>query len=330
MECPSTVCDIAKYPRYCAYSPFGPDADCTLDVCCPEYSVYAYIPRLIPNVIFVTAFGAVLAAHIIAGLQMKQWWFLGCMVVGCLDEMLGYVGRIMMSQNPWDFKAFMIQVVCVTTAPVFFCAAIYVLLAKTTSTFGQSFLRFNPVFYWAFILFDIVSLALQAVGGALSSVTAGKNHSGVKLALAGLAIQVITLVIFCGLYADYLWRYLKSEQFRQRAIRRPSFGRRLKRFYAFESLAVVAILVRCVFRLHELKDGYTPANQVLQKERLFIGLEGVPVILAAFFLYVGHPGLIFSGRNARRSPTSSLAKEHELERRSTLEHREQATKETAK
>lgn len=142
--------------------------------------------------------------------------------------------------------------------------------------FGSSFSRFNPsLFYWIFIPCDIISLALQAAGGALSSVSSGNNDKGVHLALAGLALQVITLVIFCGLYGDYLWRYFKSEEFKARASTQRSFGLRLKVFYAFEALAVVAILVRCAFRVHELKEGYKPWNEMLQREELFIGLEGV-------------------------------------------------------
>lgn len=186
-----------------------------------------------------------------------------------------------------------IYTVCITTAPVFFCAAIYVLLAKTISKFGRSFSRFNPsLFYWVFIPCDILSLVFQAAGGALSSISSGKNDTGVGLALAGLAFQVITLVIFYCLCVDYLWRYFNSEQFRQHANRHPSFVGRLKRFYALQSLAVIAILVRCAFRVHELKKGYTPSNEMLQQEGLFIGLEGVPTLLAALFLAVGHPGLI--------------------------------------
>jgi hypothetical protein len=116
---------------------------------------------------------------------------------------------------------------------------------------------------------------LQAAGGALSSVSSGKNDKGIQLALAGLALQVITLVIFCALYGDYLWRYFKSGEFGARASTQQSFGLRLKLFYAFEALAVVAILVRCAFRVHELRKGYKPENKMLHQEGLFIGLEGV-------------------------------------------------------
>ncbi|KAK2605361.1 hypothetical protein N8I77_008200 [Diaporthe amygdali] len=291
--------------------PFGPDANCTLEICGPDFSVYGYIPGLSSNAIFLAIFAVAMLAHVIIGLIWKQWWFMCCMVAGCVDEILGYAGRVWMNQDLWNFKAFMIQVVCVTTAPVFFCAAIYVLLAKTNVgdrilAFGPSFSRFNPaLFYWIFIPCDVVSLVLQAAGGALSSTSSGKNQAGINLALAGLALQVIFLVIFCGLYADYLWRYFQSEEFLARAHTQKSFARRLKLFYASEALAVAMILMRCAFRVHELKDGYTQSNQMLRHEELFIGLEGVPIVLAAFFLAVGHPGLIFGDGTRRRSPLAS-------------------------
>lgn len=143
-------------------------------------------------------------------------------------------------------------------------------------SFGPSFSRFNPaLFYWIFIPCDILSLALQAAGGALSSVSSGRNSKGIDLALAGLALQVITLVIFCALYGDYLWRYFKSEEFKARASTQKSFALRLRLFYVSEALAVIAILLRCAFRVHELRKGYLPTNEMLHREELFVGLEGV-------------------------------------------------------
>lgn len=86
---------------------------------------------------------------------------------------------------------------------------------------------------------------------------------------------MITLVIFCALYGDYLWRYFKSEEFKTRANTQQSFGLRLRLFYASEALAVVMILVRCAFRVHELRKGYQRENEMIHREELFIGLEGV-------------------------------------------------------
>lgn len=126
----------------------------------------------------------------------------------------------------------------------------------------------------------MVSLVLQGVGGALSAVSMGHDQTGVGLAITGLILQVVTLVIFCALYVDYLWRLFKSPEFKARIERANpsmlmSMKKRIKVFYAFEGLAVILILLRCAFRVYELSKGYTPSNKMLQHENMFIGLEGV-------------------------------------------------------
>lgn len=54
--------------------------------------------------------------------------------------------------------------------------------------------------------------------------------------------------------------------------------------------ATLLILARCAFRCYELKDGY--GGDAVADEGLFIGLEGVLVVVAAFALGIGHPGLV--------------------------------------
>ncbi|ROW17761.1 hypothetical protein VPNG_00723 [Cytospora leucostoma] len=289
---------------------FGPQANCTLAACSPKLSVYGYIPSFATNLAFVILFSLAMMLHMGIGAWSRSFFFMGCMAAGCIDEIVGYAGRMWMSHDLWNFRAFMIQIVCITTAPVFFSAAIYVMLAQTIIVFGPQFSRFNAkLLYWAFILCDVISLVLQGVGGTLSAMSSGENKAGVQLALAGLASQVATLVIFCALYADYLWRMLRSPSFRARA-NRPNPSRtmsltaRIKIFYAFEALAIALILMRCAFRVHELRKGYTPWNKMLRHEDLFIGLEGVPIVIAVYALVIGHPGLIFDGTD-HRSPFSS-------------------------
>lgn len=149
------------------------------------------------------------------------------------------------------------------------------------AVFGPQLSRFNPnFFYWVFIICDLVSLVLQGVGGALSAESLGDSDMGVNLALAGLILQVATLLVFCALYADYLWRLFKSPGFRARTNRENpswlmSFSTRMKVFYVFEGLAIAMILLRCAFRVSELRKGYTSSNEMLRHEDKFIGLEGV-------------------------------------------------------
>lgn len=89
---------------------FGPDANCTLALCSPEWSVYSYRPALGANIAFLALFFAAMILHVGIGAKRHAWSFMACMVAGCLDEMLGYAGRVWMFYDLWNFNAFMIQV----------------------------------------------------------------------------------------------------------------------------------------------------------------------------------------------------------------------------
>jgi hypothetical protein len=126
--------------------------------------------------------------------------------------------------------------------------------------------RFNPKFFvWTFIPCDVLSLILQALGGALSSIQAGtSNKSGVHISMAGLIFQVITLVIFVGLFVDYVVRYHRKSA---AGPLRPA----MRVFLTFLFLAIIFILARCAFRIDELSDGYN--GPLIHNEQAFMWLE---------------------------------------------------------
>lgn len=131
---------------------FGPQANCTLDICPVEISVYGYRPSLAANITFIALYAVAGLIHAYLGIRWKQWWFMGCMLVGAANAIIGYIGRVMMYYNPFNFSAFMLQIselfsspvflpfarslpgeshvpVCITTGPIYYCAAIYITLA---------------------------------------------------------------------------------------------------------------------------------------------------------------------------------------------------------
>lgn len=132
---------------------YGPNTNCTLDLCPVDSSALEYRPSLGASGAFISLFSITMIIHIAQGFHWKTWAFTICMVLGCVDEIVGYAGRIMLYYNPFSFGGFLIEIstlesqeipklrvkesssifliVCITTAPVFFCAAIYVTLSKT-------------------------------------------------------------------------------------------------------------------------------------------------------------------------------------------------------
>ncbi|KAM0516388.1 hypothetical protein ACHAPE_005537 [Trichoderma viride] len=273
-------------PNYIA---IGPDANCTLSVCPVEESILAYRPWLAANIFFAAYFGAIALVHVYLGWRWKSWGFMVGMLLGCASEIIGYIGRIMLWNNSFSFDGFMIDIVCLTTAPVFFTGSIYVTLSKTINFFGPELSRVNPkLFFYIFIPLDIICLALQAAGGALSTILTGSI--GVNVSMAGLALQVIVLVIFSAAFADYMIRYIRSgrRQFQGQAVA----GWRFAAFFGGLTTAIVLILVRCAYRVAELQAGYDSA--LFHDQVPFIVLEGVLIALVVVALCFGHPGLMFS------------------------------------
>ena len=89
---------------------FGPKANCTLDLCPVEYSVYGYRPSLAANFTFIALNAVAAVVHTYLGFRWKQWWFMICMLVGVVNAIIGYVGRVLMYYNPFNFSAFMLQI----------------------------------------------------------------------------------------------------------------------------------------------------------------------------------------------------------------------------
>ena len=104
----------------------------------------------------------------------------------------------------------------------------------------------------------------------MSSTSSGSSKVGVNIAIAGLSFQVFTLVVFILLAIDYAVRYLRDQRTQPS---RMEWSMSFKVFLGFLSLAIVCILVRCVYRIDELSNGYS--GPLIHEQGLFIGLEGV-------------------------------------------------------
>ena len=89
---------------------FGSDSNCNLDICPISLSVFDYRPSLVANGILLGIFGTLLCVHATLGFLYKTWGYAVCMVAGCVLEIVGYVGRIMLYDNPFGFGSFLMQI----------------------------------------------------------------------------------------------------------------------------------------------------------------------------------------------------------------------------
>lgn len=120
--------------------------------------------------------------------------------------------------------------------------------------------------------------------------------AGDNIMIAGLSFQVLTLLIFIVFCLDFSararrrHRRLGAAAFDQGDAARALRGsRRFRGFLAALAVATVCIFWRCVYRVAELSRGWN--GPLMYRQDLFIGFEGVMIIVACLALNVFHPSL---------------------------------------
>ena len=306
---------LLQYPMLCTA------CTCPLKLEGYQLGIMSYFPSLPGNALFAAIFGLCLVPQIYLGIRHKTWGFLVCMFGGLLLELIGYIARILMRDDMFTDSYFIMQVfpflsffflvvldsnlqlrfrylVCLTLAPAFFSAAIYLSLSRLVIIYAPEKARFRPqVYTYIFIACDLVALILQAAGGALASISEFGSPAltaGVNTMIAGLAWQVAGLLLFAALSFEF-WMRVRSRNGVQPPLN-PVFAD-LRAQRSFQPYFIVAtvfvgvfIFVRSVYRCAELSGGFS--GPLANDEITFMVLEGTMIILAAILLTAFHPGLI--------------------------------------
>ena len=134
---------------------------------CPiELTTYGYRPNLAVNSFFVGLFGLLCILQIVFGTSRRTWTYMLAVVIATFGETVGYGGRVMMHDNPWDRNGFKMQICCLVLAPSFLAAGIYLTLKHMVLYCGQEHSRLKARLYpWIFVGCDFGSICLQAIGG---------------------------------------------------------------------------------------------------------------------------------------------------------------------
>lgn len=285
-----------------SYSPYNSTDPCyglTIRECEAHQTPWKYRPSLALNGLLIGVFGTSLIAHLIQGISWRTWGFFIAMTLGCVFEVVGYLGRIMAHSDLTGENPFLIQICCLTFAPAFFAAGIYLCLKRIVIVFGADISRIPPKWYtYLFIGCDFFSLVLQGTGGGMASTASHAHKSaqpGTNVMLAGLGFQVFTLVVFIALCSEYAFRV--SQRIKSGGQLDPVHAklRQSKRFRAFLcalALSTICILIRSIFRVIEMAQGWD--GELAGDQTLFFVLEGVMVVVAVVVLNVFHPGWCFA------------------------------------
>ena len=251
--------------------------------------IYGYVPSLALAVIGAVTFGISTALHLGQSLRYKTWYF-AIIVVGVAMEVVGYVFRALSSQkDPYSIIYFVVQYFFIVCAPVFFSAAIYVVLSRFINKAGRAYAPFPPrLIVIVFVTLDVLTTGIQIAGAALIG-TAESNQKSPSTAnnilLAGLAIQVFSFAVCFAILCACIWRV--SQQ-KDKTVWAASASARTLLLALVITSALVEL--RTIFRLIETAQG---VFGFLSSHEAFFGcLEYLPIVLAVSTWNVLHPGYL--------------------------------------
>jgi hypothetical protein len=214
--------------------PLRPPPNCVeYHECLVAWGYLDYLPNITANAVFMVIFATGLVAQTVLGVRFRTWGYSIAMVAGTILEVIGYGGRIGLHYNVFIDTWFIMYLCCLTIAPALFSAAVYLSLSRILAICGEtlSFLKSRTITI-TFMSCDFVSLALQAVGGAIAStaLTVETRNIGVNIMIAGLSSQVAATTAFSLVCLHIMWNISKhpervnieTEEFRR--------GRRFRAF----------------------------------------------------------------------------------------------------
>ncbi|CEI68899.1 hypothetical protein FVEN_g11967 [Fusarium venenatum] len=281
------------------------------DLCPVEATVLGYVPNKGSSYFFTICFAVLFLSAVGIGIWKRTWTYAATLGAGLLLETVGYIGRVQMNPNPWKQSAFQTQICCIIIAPTFICAAIYLTLKHVALALNPSLSRFHPRWYpRVFLPADLSCLIIQAIGGGIAAAAKRDQPdlatNGNRTIIAGVVLQVVVLLAFGTMGADYYLRvkkYIHSPEVAPDSLRVWQ-DKKFRLFGIAVTVAYFSILTRCIYRIAEMAGGW--GNHIMQDEPSFLVLDSTLILVTGFCLTAFHPGIFFPqmAANMRRNKTT--------------------------
>lgn len=287
--------------------------------------------------IFFFAFFTLIALFNIGMLRWSRYhWFNITFICGFVLEFLGFLGRILAFTDDANLNYYLLQYVSLSISPAFIMGGIYFLFAQNVVVHGRQYSVLKPMWYSYFFVFcDVVSLLVQAVGGAMASIAAQNqtdSRPGTWIMFGGVLFQLVAMTVFIVFWFEFIdrlnfrnakatptdsplqrktvanwfkmWLHVKSvrtyKQTHLEQFYNPKYAdirqRKLFPYYPVAiSLAVLVIYIRCVYRVIELQQGFD--GYLITHEVFLMTLDATLIAIAALIFVPFHPVFVFGKNN---------------------------------
>ncbi|EEB05571.1 sphingoid long-chain base transporter RSB1 [Schizosaccharomyces japonicus yFS275] len=279
-----------------------------------EVNPYGYIPTEWLGILGIILFSLALIAEIVQIVMIRDLLPL-VPLIGTVGEIVGWIGRLYSHSHVFSNNSFLTNFIALCIAPVFYTAQIYTTLQYLVRIYGPDFSWLSPKLYTiVFVGSDIISLIVQAIGGAIAG-SADQGSSTMKLGgnitLAGICFQLLSVMCFFIFGLDFASRYRKHKPYRTTVVAgspeasdlNPEPSKSRKVGYQTLFISTVLVLIRSIYRVIELGDGWD--GYVISHEVYFAVFDFIPMFITALLL-LGTVGPMLEVRRGAKRGDDSL------------------------
>ncbi|KAG2128664.1 RTA1-like protein [Suillus bovinus] len=255
-----------------------------------------YIPN---NTLTAVTFVYVLLVVLIQAYQVvyNGRQFMLSMVIGEYVYALGFAFRFTLHYSPDSLWIFIAEELMIVLSPCLFIAANYALLGRLA---GEIYCDYHVLLAvkWLthiFVFSDMTTLLIQAIGASLAtSNVQSLALIGLHMFLAGLAVQLVSFIFFCAIYARFLHKvYTEEQDVCMRDSKKPWYSD-WRTLAAALAISCIGLLIRSVYRVAEASQGFR--GNLSTSETAFYWGDTVPICLAILVYVPFWPGRFIKNR----------------------------------
>ncbi|ETS74634.1 hypothetical protein PFICI_13118 [Pestalotiopsis fici W106-1] len=267
--------------------------DCSRNDCL--YTILQYSPSLVGNAVLLALFAILIPISCLLGFRYHSIVFSTTIVTGLLLEIIGYIGRVLLSLRDNGTRAdYALSQLGTVLAPTTISLAIFRLMPPIVAAYGEQYRPWRPTWHnVVFYAFIIICIILQAVGAILSTVFDNSilYNFGIRLLVAGLAIHLVSLFVFVILGFRFALAVRQRKGGWDRGMPAVHDTARFKSFLFGISLSTFLLVARTIYRTIAVARD---SSAIERSEVLFLVLDGALVFLATALLQILFPGKMLS------------------------------------
>ncbi|KAJ4478175.1 RTA1-like protein [Lentinula aciculospora] len=287
----SVIASVLAAPKTTLPRPADPFAD-------PRDDPYNPLRYIASNTLTAIAFSSVirlvLFVAIAQSLCMWKWGakFMLSMTIGAYTFAFGIGTRFGLHSHPESKGIYIVEYLFVVLSPCAFIAAEYVLLGRLARHLrcDKYLLVTSRRITITFISSDITTFLIQAIGGAMS-ISANDEPlalAGSRVFLTGLALQLLSFLIFTCIFLIFLYRVQKYQNAIFTKDKALVWYKDWRALAGTMIVSCIGILIRSVYRTIELSEGFQ--GRLATSEPFFYGLDTLPLFLAIMVYLPFWPG----------------------------------------